>query len=283
MPKKKSKKSSLPDHLNSSIDKAKKTENHSEAQAGGSDRPVAVAGTTLARFTAYVEMGVQKQRPYLGQEKPPKEEINLTFELLGKKNIREIEIDGESKTVADQIYITLPKSFHEKANFYKLFQKMRYGRKDITHMAQMLGEPFVVKVVHNHKKDEEGNITKTYANIRDGDGSYLVNPPRKEDPETGESVLVKVREPLSEIKGFLFEYPAQEAWDSLFIDGEFETSDNKGGVKTHSRNWMQEKIMNAENFAGSSLEGMLMDAEEEEEDTEEDVEDDDFEEDEIPF
>ena len=40
------------------------------------------AGTYPARVVSVLDLGLQPQRPYQGQEKPPKHEIRLTYEML---------------------------------------------------------------------------------------------------------------------------------------------------------------------------------------------------------
>ena len=160
-------------HLQDLIAKAVEVEDQTETQTTGDfsyDPPA--AGRTTARFIEYIELGTQKQKPYMGKPKQSKEKVRITFELLGKKNIKEIEVNGEKRQIADKISVTVPKSLHEKANFKKLFEKMRYGRDDIKHMAQMLSEGFLVTITHNVVKKDKTEVT--YANLTDADGSYQV-------------------------------------------------------------------------------------------------------------
>lgn len=47
------------------------------------ERPEALeVGTYPARVVQIIDMGLQKQRPYQGEEKPPKDELMVTYELL---------------------------------------------------------------------------------------------------------------------------------------------------------------------------------------------------------
>ena len=52
---------------------------------------------------------------------------------------------------------------------------------------------------------------------------------------------------------FLWSAPTQEQWDSLYIEGTYK--DKEG--KERSKNFIQEKILSAHNYAGSKLESML--------------------------
>lgn len=215
------------------------------------------AGVTVGRFIEYIEVGLHGQKPHKGKAKKDAEEVRVTFELLHpKKNIKEIEKeDGTKITIADRITVKLRKSLHEKASFRKLFDKMAYGRQDIKHFAQMLGEGFVITVYHN-EVDKDGK-KRTYANIQAEDGSWAVGAPVVVDPITETSKKVQIPEALSGLRMFLWNHPTQETWDSLFIDGDKEIKDAEGGVTTVSKNWIQNLIMKAKNFKGSPVEDML--------------------------
>jgi len=213
------------------------------------------AGATLARFVDYIEVGLHKQKAFKGKEKAPAHKVYVTFELLGAKYIREIDTDAGKKKVADRITVPLTLSLHEKASFKKLFKKMTYGRQEIVHMAQMLGEGFIVTVVHNEKG--EGADKKVYANITDDDGNFLVSGPFKVDALEGTSTPLKVPPMLGTDRLFIWDEPTKETWDSIFIDGEREVKDEKGKAKTVSKNWIQGMITSALNFEGSPVQTFL--------------------------
>lgn len=214
-------------------------------------------GITVGRLIEYVELGEQPMKPYKGKEKPPADKVRIVFELLSpKKNIREIEVEGKGKVkIADRITISIKKSLHEKSGFFKLFSKMRYGREEIKHMAQMLGEAFIITVVHNVVG--EGKEKRTYANITNDAGEYLIAAPFKVDPIEETKTAIPVPEAISDLRLFLFNKPTKETWDSLFIDGEREVADGKGGKKSVSKNKLQETILGAVNFEGSALAELL--------------------------
>ena len=185
--------------------------------------------------------------------------VRLTFELLNPRtNVKEIEVNGQKIQIADRISFDLNKSMSDKSSFHKLFEKMRRGRQDIKHMAQMLNEGFVITVVHNTVVDKtDPTKTKVYANITDSDGSYLVAAPVHEDPLSGEQTAIPVPEAISPVRIFLFEKPTPASWATLFIDGDKTVKDKDGTEKTVSKNWLQDRVKSATDFKGSALDLML--------------------------
>jgi hypothetical protein len=225
------------------------------------------AGKTGMRFIEYIEFGHQPQRAFEGKPKQPAPEFRMTFELLGKNYVHEVEVEGgEKKIIADRIGQIIKISLSDKATFRKLFTAMSYGRPDIKHMAQMLGEPFLGTVTHSPETDKDGKKIKQYANLRTEEGAIGIGAPflslpvlDDEGQPTGEvtKTALKVREALSPLKIFLFDHPSKETWDTLFIDGTREVTDDKGQKSQQSKNWMQERILASTKFSGSALEAML--------------------------
>mgnify|MGYP003642621719 FL=1 len=224
-------------------------DNQTEASSGFTYQ-VAPAGYTTARFVSYIEVGKQPQRAYQGVEKADAFEARLTFELNGPKHITTYEHEGVQKTRTNLIRITVTISNNEKSNFFKLLEKMAYGRNDIKHMAQMLGEGFLVQVSHNNSKDGQ----KTYANLKSD--VWNVGEPATTDPITNETRILAVPEATQDIQLLLWNSPSQEQWDSVFIDGSYEREVD--GVKVmKSKNFIQETAMAASNFVGSPLEALV--------------------------
>lgn len=228
---------------------AKNAPNMQEAQKGGGDYTPPPAGACSLRFVAYIELGKQKTT-FKGETKI-KDKVRLVFEVHGK-NYPVKELDDGTK-IPQRVTITETLSLSEKAHFFKIFNAMRNGREDITHMAQMLGEPFRGRIFHN-----EGKEGKVFANLRNEAG-YSIAPPYVEDPETGESRKVKVPEALSELRLFVWDQPSKEMWDSLFIEGEYEEGKTK--------NVLQAAVLAAANYKGSPLEQLLAGAMPDDDDT----------------
>ena len=235
--------------------KAAANEDQTETTTGGDyEYTPPPAGKTIGRLVEYIEVGKQPQKPFQGKPKPDAEEVWIGFELLHpKKNIREIEIEGGKQTVADFIRVRLTKKLGEKAKFKKLFNKMQYGREDKKHIAQMLGEAFILEIFHNTNPDTK----RVYVNL-DKDGEYGISAPFIIDPLTEERKDINVPANIRPLRLFLWDFPNKETWDSLFIDGTATRKVDGKDVEV-SKNYVQEKILAATNFEGSALHQILSD------------------------
>jgi hypothetical protein len=212
------------------------------------------AGITIGRFVEYIELGKREQKPFQGKSKPDADEVFLGFELLHpKKNIKTNEESGEK--YADFIRLRLTKKLSDRAKFKKLFGKMAYGRADIKHMAQMLGEAFIITIHHNVVEKDGKKIT--YANMYDANGEFTIGAPFKVDPLTEEKQAIPVPDNIRPLRVFLWTRPTKVTWDSLFIDGTREVKKSDGTVEHVSKNWMQELIMSAKDFKGSALQALI--------------------------
>ena len=209
--------------VQSIINEAAKYENHNEIKSTSQARDLAPAGKTVCRFIEYIELGVQPQRPYMGVEKKPVEMVKLTFELLGPKNIHEVTgEDGKVTKFADRLYMTKPKLRNTKARFYKLWTKLKYGREDLSHIGQLLGEAFTVEI--SHVKGKTARPDGSFPEWIDArkDGEYTFDAPFLEDPITGTVTKLNVPEALSPLKAFVWDCPDHESWASLFIEGTYQ-------------------------------------------------------------
>lgn len=221
--------------------------NMNEAVAGGGGLELPAFGPTRLRLISYIELGVHPD-DYQGTV-TNKEMVYLEFELSGPRHPPKGEGDSK-RTGPFTINFTLPKSQNEKSNFYKLFKRLNPEGK-YTHFAQLLGHAFIGTVVHSTRG--EGADAKTYANLRDQDG-LTIKPPFVMNPETDEMMTVKVAEPVSPLRCFLWDYADKEMWDSIYIDGRWDDKKDAKGVVTKegiSKNYFQMLIAKAVNFAGS--------------------------------
>lgn len=227
-----------------------------KAQAGGGgDFDPPAAGPALARFIGYVELGKQKGT---FQGKPTiKEKVQLVFELVGKRHPPHEMQDGTK--MPQRITIEETYSLNEKANFFKLFNRMNY-KQDARHIVELLGEGFKAEVIHDTWTDKQGKqrVTATFK----GSAGYTIAPPRKED-EDSETGWVDVAVPpaLSDIRCFLWDQADLDQWASLYIEGEYpERKNDKGEVTApaRSKNVFQNKIKTAVNFNGSPIHTLLL-------------------------
>lgn len=234
---------------------AEETEDQSVVEGGDFTYEVPVEGKTVGRLIEYIELGMQPQKPYQGKAKPPAEVVRLLFELLSPaKNIKEIEVDGQKRTIAEYISVTITKKMGEKASFQKLRSKMIYGRP-FNHLAKCLGDAFILDIVHHKQEAKDGKPARTFANIKK-DGEWLISAPYMVDPIAGTTTPINVPENIKPKKIFLWNNPTKETWDSLHIDGTREVK-NGDKVEHVSKNWLQETILSATDFNGSKLQLLL--------------------------
>lgn len=203
-----------------------------ESVKGGSGSRLLPAGYAFGRLVEYVELGKHPQE-FGGKAKEPALEVQVAFALWGQGYQND---DGTP-------YLLRPFPFavsrNEKAKAFKLFKALNW-QGTATHFAQLVGAPFLVKIVHEAKSKTDATIVSRI----DFDG-FL--PPL--DPVTKAPYPIpEATEDLYEL--FLWDYPTKEGWDSLYVDGKWD--DGK------SKNRVQETIMSALDFAGSPLQQLLM-------------------------
>ncbi len=220
-------------------------------------REVIAEGACVLRFIGYVDLGLHDGGEWQGKAKPDTDKVYLTFEVLRKDTIREVEIEGVKTTITDRVSVRVDKKLSDKAKFKKLFNAMTYGRSDIKHMAQMLGESFLGRITHNVSKNG-----KTYVNLTNADGTWSLAAPYREDPETGERTKVSAPGPYNDIKVFIWDVPTKECWDDLYIEGTWvnitKNEDGTESTEERSKNFIQKQIMEAKNFDGSPIQQLLM-------------------------
>lgn len=186
-----------------------------------------------ARLVGITFLGVQKQRPYKGQDKPPHDMVMYTYELS-----HEFMQDKDGNVLEDK-----PRWFSEempvygpeadKAKLTKRNNALDPGDEADGNPRNLLGRPCSVVVVHNAGTGKHAG--RTFENVGDVttvpkmpgyQQPDLVNPTRYFDPQDDECTLEEFRA-LNE--------------------------------------FVQKKILAAQDFPGSHLAGLLEDAPEGEE------------------
>lgn len=129
-------------------------------QAERVEQPNIEPGTYPGRLVQIIDLGLQAQRPYKGQDKPPANEIMLTYELVD-----EFMIDKEGNVVEDK-----PRWISETLPFYGLYadkakSTQRYNALDPNgdakgDFSKLIDTPVNVTVVNN-----PGNNGKVYDNV----------------------------------------------------------------------------------------------------------------------
>lgn len=203
----------------------------SVASVGGQGGKLYPEGYAYARLTEYVEIGDVVQE-FNGEAKSPAPHMYLGFAIWGAGYQNEDGTPGRITTY------DLSLSNNGKAKAFKLFKRMNW-RSTATNFAQMLGDAFVLKIAH-HTAKAPGSKPRS---IIDLDGML---PPV--DPITQAAYPIP-EAPDTAYKLFLWDTPTPETWATLFIDGKRDDGTSK--------NWLQEKVMEATNFVGSPLDIML--------------------------
>jgi hypothetical protein len=236
--------------------KAKKvSRDFTKTVAGGGEYTPPAAGPVNLRFVGYYEIGVH-EKTIKGVTKS-NEKVQLVFELSGKNYPPKENGEPLRMTITENL------SNNVKANIIKLFNKMNYEGK-ATHFTELLGEAYRGRIYHT-KKEKDGKEV-VYANLRNEDG-YSITPPIVEIVDDDGNVTtkkVKVAEPVSELKAFVWDLASKEMWDAIYIDGEYEAKTDDNGKVTRpakSKNVIQETIMSAKNWIGSPMQVLLDDGE----------------------
>lgn len=232
------------------IEQAAEQTNMAEAVKGGGDYVPPAEGLVRLRFVGYIELG-KHDKEYKGvvSQKPF---VQFLFEASGPKHPPR-EFEGTKTPI--MFSERMVKSQSEKAKFFKLFRRMSVGTQ-AKHFAELLGREYIATVVHNTVG--EGADAKTYANLVDKDGVWTIREPFVDntDPESGEvtRTKIKVDEPTTPLRCFMWDYADKDQWDSLFIDGQWDAkTDEKGKVtqEARSKNVYQNAIKSAHDFVGS--------------------------------
>lgn len=233
---------------------AAKLADQTENKGGNFEYTPPAAGPCIARFVSYVEIGNHPQKEFQGKAKPPAPEAIIQFELLGKKHAKEIETQDETgQTVKRIVYPVITERVAIKsgprAGFYKLLSAMDYGRGN-THMAFMLGEAFILTIIH--KEVEKDGKKHVYANIKDDSGNWKVSAPVRVNEE-GETEPLKAPAATVAERLLLWDAPSIEQWNSIHIPG---THQRKEGEV--SKNWLQNTIKSALNWEGSPVQNLVL-------------------------
>jgi hypothetical protein len=202
-----------------------------EEQKGGGGGRLLPEGYTMARMSGVIEYGLQPQE-FEGKPTADADEVQLEFVLYDEGYCNE---DGTPYVVRTWPFKV---SRTAKSNAFKLFKSLNWQGLHTTWI-DLIGEPILLKI-----KQTEHKTTKKKTSSIDTLGFLPpINPRTKkpeECPEFDEQFL----------RFFLWDQPTMDCWDLLEIKGE-----NDDG---RSKNFLQEKLLGARNFAGSALEELLL-------------------------
>lgn len=134
--------------------------NQLKSSKSSGPREVIEAGMHPARIVQIVDVGLQKQRAWQGEEKSPAFELRVTFEFPTQR----IEIDGESRPMWKTKVIKM--SSHEKSTCYKWYNKLDPTGKFGGDWSKLLNAECLALVVHNAGKGKhEGKIFDDVADV----------------------------------------------------------------------------------------------------------------------
>lgn len=133
----------------------------------GKDQPALEAGTYPARLVQVIDMGIQEQRAYDGKEKPPAQEIRVTYEFLD-----EFMKDDDGNVLEDK-----PLWLSENFVLHRLDSELAKSTKRYFALdpdaskangdwGKLVGQPVMVTIVQNPGKDKNaGRIFNKITNI----------------------------------------------------------------------------------------------------------------------
>ena len=123
---------------------------------GGGDFQPSEAGTYPGRLVWVVDLGIQPQRPYKGQDKPPAQQVTTVYELVD-----EFMLDGdgnEDRTKPKWMWETFV--FHnldmDLATSTKRYKALDPNMEENGDWSKLIGRP--VNVTITAKEDSKGNI-----------------------------------------------------------------------------------------------------------------------------
>ena len=225
-----------------------------EVKSGGGSRGLLPKGTALVRLSSYVEFGTHVQE-FKGQKKPPARIFQLGFKIVGG-----IGINAEGKPekyVLEEGYYPLvttfdtPIGFYEKSKAVKYFNALNRVGSKATHFIQKLQEQCLYAMtVDTYISKTNGKEYNSYA---------FDNLQMALDQDTGEPRQAPELK-AEDIQVFLWEQPTKAMWDSIHIEGSYDAKTDAAGNITkaaQSKNFLQEKCLQALDFEGSALQAML--------------------------
>jgi len=194
------------------------------AQSNNFKRPDPLeAGTYPARLVQVVLMGVQKERPYMGEEKAPRLRIRLTYEFLDEflKDEDGNDLEDKPRWLSEELpFLSLKADLAKSTKRYYALDPESRSEGD---WLQLLGAPCMVTVVTEASKKPGSDVVyNNVASVSSMRPKEAAKAPDLKNPSVA----------------FDFYAPTKEAWEVL-------------------PEWLQEKIKEAVDFVGSPLEAFL--------------------------
>ena len=139
------------------------------------------AGVYPARIVQVLDLGLQSQRPYQGKEKPPANEINITYELVDTFMVDKDGNELEDKPRWISEVLPLHNLIADKAKSTQRYKAADPDEVFGGDFSKLVGVPVNVSVVHNQVGDKLYVNVAGIAAMRPKDAAKcpdLVNPPK---------------------------------------------------------------------------------------------------------
>lgn len=216
---------------------------------GGYEPPA--AGVADARFIGYFELGEHECiRDGLSVFR---ERVRLMFELSGKDHPGRL-VDGVR--VPHVISVETDLDLSPGARFFDTFSRMNFENA-ASHMAELLGDAFIVSVGHGNFKNRPG----VYATV-DAHKGYMIYPAKIRDEAAGKIINIPITPATYRCEMFMWLSADLDDWYALHIPGEWpEQKDPRTGEiskPARSKNFLQERIMAARNWPHHPLAAVAM-------------------------
>lgn len=150
-------------------------------QSNGPKQEAMEAGTYPARLVQVIDLGVQEQRAYQGQQKPPIQQIMLTYEFLDEfcKDENGEDVEDKPRWLSETIPLHSLEADLAKSTkrYYALDPNEDHGGD----WAELVNSPCMVTINQYESKGEMKNGVSSVATMRPKEAAKapeLVNPPK---------------------------------------------------------------------------------------------------------
>lgn len=196
-------------------------------------------GAYPARLVSLVLMGMQKERPFKGEEKPPRLKMRMTYELLD-----EFLKDDDGKDLLDKPrWLTQEVPFlslkADRATSTKIYYALDPNEKYGGDFSKLIGSPCMITVVV--EKDKRPGVDKVYEKIASV-SSMRDKEAAKAPPLVNEPYLFDFYEPNLDVYDKLPEWLQDRIREAIdFEDSVLQKALSKAG-KTSTKKVKEEEL-----------------------------------------
>lgn len=134
-------------------------------RTGGGDRvaqPILEIGTYPARLVRIIDLGVQPQKAFKGEAKPPAHQVDWTYELLDVFMVDKEgnEIEDKPRWVSERFNVNRPEA--DLAKSTKRYKALDPDEDFDWEMTKLIGMPCMITITHGENKKDP---TRPYENV----------------------------------------------------------------------------------------------------------------------